>query len=105
MSALGMLAATGSWAGELPRLAGTVIAPGHRAALFDTGSGVMIPAGEGESVGGYVVRSIGRGGVRLERDGQTTMLRPSAAGAPPAPVDTGGATFGLVLRAQPRPDD
>lgn len=90
---------------ELPRLTGTVVAPGHRAALFVAGSGVVTPVEEGESVGGYVVRAIGPGGVQLERDGKRVLLAPGRAEAVAAPPTPSGVTFGLALRPQPPVDD
>lgn len=100
-----MLIATAAAADGPPRLAGIVIAPSYRAALFDDGSGVIASSAEGETIGGYIVRSIGSGGVRIERNGQSMLLVPTAADAPLTPIDTGGVTFGLVLRQQPPPDD
>ncbi len=103
--AAGLVLGSAVLAADMPRLAGVVIAPGRRIALFDTGTGVLTPVDEGDEVTGYRVRSIGPGGVQLERDGLLTVLHTRAAAAAAEPVDTGGVTFGRVLRTQPPSDD
>ncbi|GAC1348365.1 MAG: hypothetical protein NVSMB18_36310 [Acetobacteraceae bacterium] len=103
----GLLAGSAAGGAELPRLAGMVVAPSHRVALFDAGSGLVTQAAEGDRVGDYTVRAIGPLGVRLERDGNSLMLLPVPSGAAPvaAPVDSGGVTFGLVLHPRGPADD
>ncbi len=90
---------------DLPRVAGVVIAPGERVALFDLGSGGLRTVGVGDAVAGFRVGAIERSGVRLDRDGQTTTVHTGTARRAPPPADTGGGTFGLVLRSQPPVDD
>ena len=100
-----LLAAYPASASELPRLAGTLVGPGQRIALFQAGPGNAVAVGIGEGVGDYVVREIGPGQVRLDRADHDIIVSIEGAVAPVPPVDTGGATFGRVLHRQGPPDD
>ena len=100
-----LLAAQTAGASELPRLAGTLVSPGQRIALFQAGPGHAVAVGIGEDIGDYVVREIGPGQVRLDRAEHDIIVSIEGAVAPAPPVDAGGATFGLVLHHQGPPDD
>jgi hypothetical protein len=102
-----LLAGSAARAADLPRLAGVVVSPHHRMALFEAGSGLVTQVAEGDRVDGYTVQAIGPGGVQLERDGSRVMLLPAPSGnaVVPKPIDTGGVTFGLVLHPHGPPDD
>lgn len=87
-------------AAELPRLAGTLIGPEERLALFAEPGGT-IPAAIGEHVGDYVVGDIEPGRVRLDKAGRQIVVSLEAAATT---VRQQGVTFGLILR-QPGPAD
>ena len=71
----------------LPRLAGVVIGPADRAAIFDTRSGGWTVAVEGDEIGRYTVRSITPGQVILADPGGTYVLTPT----PGSPAAAAGA--------------
>ena len=100
-----LLAASAARAGELPRLAGTVVSPSQRIALFQAGPGGALAVGIGEDVGGYVVREIGPGRVQLDRSDRHVTVSIGGAAAPSGPPDPGGVAFGLVLHRQGPADD
>ena len=101
----GLWSAEGAVASEMPRLAGVVIAPGERIALFDTGSGVLLTVDEGGVVAGYRVRLIDPSGVEIEQDGHVTLLHTSAMAGLAPPTTAVGTLFGQVPRTLPAPDD
>lgn len=93
--------------GPPPRLTGIVISPYQRAAIFESEPGVPKLVKEGEDIAAYTVRSIQPDGVQVERGGQAFTLQPTALGvtAQAMPVDTGGATFGLVVNPRRPAED
>lgn len=88
-----------------PRLAGVVVTPDYRAALFERQGGGLETVQEGEAITGFAVRTIGRDGVVLERAGRTLTLQPGAPATGSPPADPGGVTFGVQIRPQGPPDD
>ena len=101
----GLWSAGGAVASEMPRLAGVVIAPGERIALFDTGSGVLLTVDEGGVVAGYRVRLIDRSGVEIEQNGQVTLLHTSAMAGLASPAAAVSTLLGQVPLTLPAPDD
>ena len=100
-----LLLAGAARAEEVPRLAGLFVQGEHRAAIFESPPGQMLTVREGEGVGSYRVRAIGQRGVELEQRGRTMLVTPIGSDAARAPVDTGGATFGLVVNRQIENDE
>ncbi len=74
--------ADGSAAGAsdtLPRLAGVIVGPGGRRAIFAPAEGRPLVVPEGGRIGRYVVRSIVPGQVTLSDAEQQLVIRPSHA--------------------------
>ena len=70
---------------EPPRLAGILVGPAGRSAIFaGTGEGQQIVLREGGSVGGFTVRAIAPGQVTVLGPTGPRVLRPAFDGAPPA---------------------
>jgi len=70
---------------ELPRLTGIVITPAGRRAIFAaTGTGRSIVVTEGDSIGGYVVRTIAPARVVVSRAEGDRVIHPSLAKEPTA---------------------
>lgn len=90
---------------EPPRLTGIVIAGPRRVAIFDSPPGRPTSAQEGETVAAYTVRTIGPGGVQVEREGRRIALALTRSAQPATPADAGGVTFGQVVNPRRPPDD
>ena len=72
-----------------PRLAGVVVGPNHRAAIFTSQDGSWVVAGEGNTVGGYTVLHIIPGGTEVAGPDDRRLLVPAPATAS-ASVPPGG---------------
>jgi hypothetical protein len=73
-------AAQGPTAAEaLPRLAGVIVTPSDRRAIFAPASGKPLVATEGARVAGFVLEHIGPDGVTMSGAGGQKVLRPSHA--------------------------
>ena len=99
-----------TWAADattavLPRLCGIVVSSRDRMAIFETAPGVTIAAAEGEQVGPYLIRGIAGHEVRVDQGERGLTLTIVGSGRLPEAVDTGGATFGLMVNPQGPPDD
>ena len=68
---------------SLPRLAGVVVAPGGRRAIFAPAEGRPLVVPEGGHIGRYVVRAIMPGQVTLSDAEQQLVVRPSHAKGTP----------------------
>lgn len=66
---------------ELPRLAGVIVTPGGRRAIFAPAAGPAVVVPEGGMIGRYVVRSIAPGQVTLLDSGQQHVIHPAYAPA------------------------
>lgn len=62
---------------SMPRLAGVIITPQQRRAVFITAAGASVLAQEGDDVGDVTVKSIERGRVVLDRPEGEVVIRPS----------------------------
>ncbi|MBV9735700.1 MAG: hypothetical protein JO209_07295 [Acidisphaera sp.] len=73
-------------ASALPRVAGVLVGPSQRIAIFAAADGQNKPTvvAEGDRVAGFLVRSIAPGEVTLLGPQGTRVLRPSFAGGSPA---------------------
>jgi hypothetical protein len=88
---------------ELPRLAGVIVTPNGRRAIFAPATGQAIAAAEGAAIGDWVVKSISAHEVTLSGSEGERVLRPSFAaanGAPAAPPELGPSAAQAPL---PRP--
>ncbi len=72
-----------------PRLAGVVVGPDHRAAIFASPDGSWVVAGEGDTVGGFTVLRIVPGGTEVAGPDDRLLLVPVPAAAS-AHVPPGG---------------
>jgi hypothetical protein len=72
---------------ELPRLAGVVVGPFGRSAIFAVDGSKPVVATEGSHVGAWFVRSIAGGTVEVTGPGGTLTLHPSFQSSPAAPID------------------
>jgi len=68
---------------QLPRLAGIVVGPDGRRAIFADGAGRMRAAAEGTRVGPFAIKSISPGQVTVTTREGEQLVRPSFASAPP----------------------
>lgn len=75
-------AVAGPAGAELPRLAGVLIGPAGRRAIFAPAAGKPLVLAEGQSLGRYTIRSIAAGGVVLAGSEGSRTLRPTHLGAP-----------------------
>jgi hypothetical protein len=66
---------------DLPRLAGVIVGPERRSAIFADGAGKPSVAGEGASIGRFTVRAIGPGKVTVTSSEGESVLRPWYADA------------------------
>ena len=66
-----------------PRLAGVVVGPDHRAAIFASPDGSWVVVGEGDTVGGFTVLRIIPGGTELAGPDDRRLLAPAPASPPP----------------------
>jgi len=64
-----------------PRLAGVIIGPDGRRAIFDPAGGKPTVAAEGARIGGFTVTAIEADRVTVAGEGGTRVLRPVFAGA------------------------
>ena len=66
---------------DLPRLAGVIVGPGRRSAIFADAAGKPRIAGEGASIGRFTVRAIAPGKVTMTSPDGESVLRPWYADA------------------------
>ena len=66
---------------DLPRLAGVIVGPGRRSAIFADGAGKPRIAAEGASIGRFTVRAIAPGQVTVTSSEGESVLRPWYADA------------------------
>ncbi len=86
-------------ASPLPRLAGVVVTPAGRAAIFDTGNGRWTVSAEGDEIGHYTVRSITPGQVILADPGRTYVLTPTPGALAATAADEQNRAEAPVLTA------
>jgi hypothetical protein len=73
--------AAGATAPDLPRLAGVIVGPSGRSAIFADGAGKPRIAGEGASLGRFTVQTIAPGQVTVTSPEGESVLRPWYADA------------------------